>query len=280
MSVRSHAIDVRGLRFHLEERGAGRPLLVLHGFTGSSASMAEICQALSRQRRVLALDLIGHGASSAPPDVAPYRMEQCLLQIRAVLAALEIQRTDVLGYSMGGRAALCLLAHHTEVVDHALVVGASAGLEGAEDRAARMASDEALALRIEQEGLPAFVDYWMGLPLFASQAGRLSSTALAHARQQRLANRPHGLANSLRGMGTGAQPPVHDALTGIDRSVLFAVGDEDAKFEGIAHDLAGRMPGAEVAIVPQAGHAAHLENPAVFTRIAEAFLGRAKHETP
>jgi pimeloyl-ACP methyl ester carboxylesterase len=60
---------------------------------------------------------------------------------------------------------------------------------------------------------------------------------------------------------------------------IFAVGDNDAKFQGIARDLAARMPRAEVAVVPEAGHAAHLENPAAFLQIATEFLSTTP-ETP
>lgn len=274
--VRTHEVDAGGVTLHVEERGRGHPLLVLHGFTGNTHSVAGICEALaSTRRRVLALDLIGHGASSAPDSVDPYRMDACVRQIHRVLVSLDALPADLLGYSMGGRAALCLLVKHPAALRSALLIGASAGIARDEERAARVAQDEALARRIEEDGLAAFVEHWMALPLFASQARRLSQAALDAARQQRLANQPQGLANSLRGMGTGAQPPLHADLGCIQRPVLFAVGDEDAKFGGIARDLASRMQNARVAVVPEAGHAAHLENPAAFGAIAHEFLQTA-----
>ena len=73
-------------------------------------------------------------------------------------------------------------------------------------------------------------------------------------------------------MGTGAQPALHDALGTLAAPVLFTAGDDDVKFQGIARDLAARMPCAEVSVVPDAGHAAHLENPTAFLEIAERFL--------
>ena len=120
----------------------------------------------------------------------------------------------------------------------------------------------------------------MALPLFASQAGRLGPGAMDAARRQRLSNRPHGLARSLRGMGTGAQDPVHAELEKRDAPVLFVVGEEDAKFAGIARDLAGRMPRAEVAAIPRAGHAAHLENPSAFEARVRAFLAAQAEDDP
>ncbi len=283
--VRSHRIEVDGLTLHVEEQGPGDPrrpgnaLLVLHGFTGSTRSMAQCADALARRHRALSLDLVGHGQSSAPEEVAPYSMERCVEQIYGVLRALGALPVDILGYSMGGRAALSLLARHPDAVRSSVLIGASAGLERADERAARVTQDEALADRIENQGLARFVDDWMALPLFASQSQRLAPDVLSRAREQRLASPPHGLANSLRGMGTGAQPSLHQALGSMQARVLFAVGDEDAKFRGVAQDLASRMPRAQLAVVPNAGHAAHLENPEALLRIAEEFLAAVPPES-
>ena len=120
--------------------------------------------------------------------------------VEQVAAALSLARMHVVGYSMGGRVALSLAVAHPDRVASLLLVGASPGLAEAEERAARIKADEALARQIEQDGLERFVDYWMALPLFASQSV-LGEDALARARTQRLRSDPAGLANSLRGMG-------------------------------------------------------------------------------
>ena len=111
----------------------------------------------------------------------------------------------------------------------------------------------------------------MALPLFASQR-RLGAAGLARAREQRLTNRPHGLANSLRGMGAGAQPPLHARLAGVRAPVCLVVGDEDERFGGIADALAEALPAARVARIAGAGHAAHLEAPEDFLTVVRAFI--------
>jgi 2-succinyl-6-hydroxy-2,4-cyclohexadiene-1-carboxylate synthase len=160
-------------------------------------------------------------------------------------------------------------------VRSALLIGASAGLEDARARAARRGEDEALAARIEREGLERFVDRWMERPLFASQR-RLGEAALARARAQRLSNRAHGLAQSLRGMGTGAQPALHARLPWVRVPILLVAGSLDAKFAAIASDLASRLPNARARLVPGAGHACHLEEPEAFLRIARRFFDDAE----
>lgn len=256
------------------EEGQGTPVLALHGFTGSSASMNGVAGALRDRHRVVRVDLVGHGRSDAPQDVAAYRIERCVAQLGSVLDALAIPRAHVLGYSMGGRVALALAALLPERVASVLAIGARAGFEDPAERTERARDDEALAARIERDGVPAFVDQWMALPLFATQR-RLGAAALAGARAERLANRAHALAASLRAMGAGAQPPLHALLAQRSMPMLLLAGAEDARFAAIARDLAARLPDARVALVPDAGHAAHLENPDAFARIARSFFAAA-----
>jgi 2-succinyl-6-hydroxy-2,4-cyclohexadiene-1-carboxylate synthase len=255
----------------VESAGQGEAVLMLHGFTGDAESMAPAAAPLERDFEVHRIELVGHGRSDAPRDVAAYTMPSCVAQLVAVLDALEIGRAHLYGYSMGGRAALSLAAAHPDRVRSLVLVGATAGLASAEDRAARRAADEAWADRIERDGLESFVDAWMALPIFASQK-RLGDAALARSRAQRLRGEATGYANSLRGMGTGSMPPLHAALPGLAMPVCLVVGEEDAKFRAIASDLAASSPDARVEVIAEAGHAAHLEQPSAVGRVVTRFL--------
>src|SRR5262249_26256974 len=134
-----------------------------------------------------------------------------------------------------------------------------------------------LAAFIERAGVPAFVDRWEALPLWASQA-RLPAAVRAAQRAQRLQNRAPGLANSLRGLGTGAQAPLHERLAELPMPVLLIAGALDAKFRALASEMAAALPAAHLALVPDAGHAVHLEQPAVFDRLVAEFLINVKGE--
>jgi len=271
VSPTSRRLRAGGVSLHAVVDGAGPPVALLHGFTGCAATMASVADGLRADHRTVCLDLVGHGASEAPRDVAPYRMERCVEQVAEAVRRLVGEPAHFIGYSMGARVALALCVWHPELAASALLIGARAGIADDRERAARVRQDAALADRIEREGVERFVDAWMALPLFASQR-RLGAEALAAAREQRRANRAHGLALSLRGMGTGAQPPLHDRLPELGIPVCLVVGEEDARFRAIAGDLVDRIPDARLEIVPRAGHAAHVENPAAFRRIARDFL--------
>lgn len=259
---------------HVEIEGNGEPILWLHGFTGSAETLRTTSRRLGAGFRHLRVDLLGHGRSDAPADPGAWTMEQCARDLAALLAGLDASPAHVIGYSMGARVGLALAAWHPRAVRSLVAVGARAGFEDPQQRRVRIEADEALADRIEQRGLSWFVDHWMALPLFASQR-RLGSAFLERAREQRLRNRPEALARSLRGLGAGAQPPLHAALGGVAPPVLLVYGDEDVKFAASARELAELMPHASARALKSAGHAAHLEAPREFAAACRDFLRKA-----
>ena len=80
-------VRANGIEFHIEDHGNGPPLVILHGFTGSAATWSSVMSDLASDRRVIAIDLVGHGASSAPVDPARYRFEQALQDLAEVTDA-------------------------------------------------------------------------------------------------------------------------------------------------------------------------------------------------
>jgi 2-succinyl-6-hydroxy-2,4-cyclohexadiene-1-carboxylate synthase len=265
-------IDVDGIRLSALDEGQGDPVLVLHGFSGDVESMESVSHALREDHRVITLELVGHGESDAPSELTAYTMAACARQIGAAVDVLDLGRPALLGYSMGGRAALAAAVASPRRFVSLILIGATAGIVDPALRAERILADEALADRIEAEGVERFVEEWMSLPIFASQS-RLGPEVLARAKAQRLRNSARGLANSLRGMGAGAQAPLFDALAAVDLPTLLVVGEEDEKFKAIAVDLESRLPDAQVAILSAAGHAAHLEAPREFAEVVSRFLG-------
>lgn len=264
-------IEINGSMLNVERSGSGPALLLLHGFTGSVETWHAHLPALTPYVTAVAVDLIGHGASDAPDDPARYAMDRCVADLLALLDRLEIERTAVLGYSMGARVALHLAAAAPRRVQALLLESGSPGLAGAAERAARRAADEALAGQIERDGVDAFVQCWERLPLFATQRA-LPPEVRAALRRQRQRNRAHGLANSLRGLGTGAQQPLWERLGEIEAPALLVAGALDAKFSAIAQAMVAALPRGRMELVPQAGHAVHLERPAEFDHLVVEFV--------
>lgn len=264
------SVTVNGLRWEVRVRGAGRPLLLLHGFTGRGTSWGDHARALARLARVITVDLPGHGRSGT---AGPGRMtvERTADDLARILRRLDPAPADVIGYSLGARIALRLAVDHPDAVARLVLESPSAGLETAAERAARRGADEALAQRIEQDGVEPFVIEWERQPVFASHAA-LPMARAARIRAIRLRNSATGLAASLRGAGQGSMEPLFDHLAGIDRPTLVVAGALDERGGPRAERIAAGIPGARLAIVDGAGHTPHDEQPSTFRRLAIDFL--------
>ncbi len=188
-----------------------------------------------------------------------------------MLDALGIQRASVLGYSLGGRAALRFALDHAERIESLIIESASPGNLDEAQRAERRARDLELADAIEREGVPSFVDRWEKLPLWASQA-TLPDEVRSRLRAQRLRNLPSGLANSLRGAGAAVDTPVADRLINIAVPTLLVAGALDTKYVTFGQLMERLMPRARLTVVEGAGHAAHLEQPEAFATLVAEFL--------
>ena len=219
----------------------------------------------------MAPDLLGHGSSPHPSESTRYEMARAAADLSLLLDASCSEAVHLAGYSMGGRLALFFALSYPDRVRTLCLVSASPGIAAAFERQERLDSDNALADRIEREGIAAFVDYWESLPMWESQHRNLSAVQRRQLRAQRLRNRPDGLANSLRGMGTGAQPVLRDELPLLDVPTLLIVGAEDDKFVAVNRQMAQRIPEVQGVVVPGAGHAVQLERPREFARTALKF---------
>ena len=247
-------------------------MVLLHGFTGDGTTMGGLAERLEADAEVVIPDLVGHGRSYCPPDEGDYSIESMAAHVVSIGEGDASVPFHLVGYSMGGRVALTLACRRPELLRSLTLIGASAGLPTEAERADRRLSDQKLAESIEQDGLETFVDRWMANPLFATQA-RLGEGFLAASRAQRLRNSAEGLTKSLCAAGTGVMTPLHDDLKSCAVPTVFVVGAEDPKFTWIAVELAARMPNADIAVIDNAGHAAHLEQPDAVATVIRRHMG-------
>jgi len=253
--------------------GDGVPVTLLHGFTQSGRSWRELIAKMPPGWRWIVPDLRGHGETQIRHD-ASCSMEVCTRDLVALWDELGVERSHVVGYSMGGRLALHVAAKRPDRLLSLVTIGAHAGLdEGA--REGRRRGDDALANRIEKEGIDAFVKYWGSLPLFAGLERR-GPSYVAEVRAERLRNHVAGLACSLRGMGAGAMEPVWDELAQVPVPCTFVAGQLDHGYVASARRLAATAPNSRYEVVPRAGHAVHQERPDAFARVLAAHLAMAR----
>jgi 2-succinyl-6-hydroxy-2,4-cyclohexadiene-1-carboxylate synthase len=261
-----------GVRLSYFVSGEGTPVTLLHGFTQSGRSWLETIARMPEGWMWIVPDLRGHGETRTRPD-ALCTMDACAGDLEMLWDHLGVSRTHLAGYSMGGRLALHVAAKRPDRVLSLLTIGAHAGLDD-EERSGRRLRDEALAERIEQQGLEAFVNYWSTLPLFAGLERR-GPAFMARSRAERMSNDAGGLACSLRGMGAGSMEPLWDDLTLVPFPCTFVAGQLDHGYVTSARRLAGTVPHGRVEVVPRAGHTAHQEAPEAFARVLEGHLAAA-----
>jgi 2-succinyl-6-hydroxy-2,4-cyclohexadiene-1-carboxylate synthase len=240
-----------------EQPRRGR-LVLVHGFTQTRSSWSAVAGELSRDGyAVVTVDAPGHG------EAAELRVD---LADAATLLGNTGARATYIGYSMGGRSVLHLAVARPDLVDRLVLVSSTAGIDDDVERASRRAEDERRATEIEQSGVAAFLDNWMATPLFANLPS--DAAQLPH----RLENTAAGLASSLRLAGTGAQDSLWPHLRSLAMPVLVVAGGLDEKFTAIAGRMAALIPDATLAVVADAGHVVHLEQPDEFVRVLRRWL--------
>lgn len=244
-----------------------KKLIVLHGFTGTAKSWQKFAKLLP-DVHVIALDMIGHGASDVPLKASQYEMAVQVELIHAVTEKLGIKRFTLLGYSMGGRIALSYALTYQQQVENLILESASPGLLQESERAVRKQADDTLADFIEQKGIDAFVEKWENIPLFASQK-KLPLDVQQAIRQERLQQQPLGLANSLRGIGTGMMPSVWNQLSMLSIPVHLLVGELDTKFVNIANEMEKSIQKVQITQFLGCGHTIHVENLSQFATIVK-----------
>ncbi len=253
--------------------GDGVPVTLLHGFTQSGRSWRELIAHMPEGWKWIVPDLRGHGETQVWKDAA-CTMDACTADLIRLWDALEVEKTHLVGYSMGGRLALHVAARHPERLLSLVTIGAHAGLEE-EAREGRRRGDEALAERIEKEGVEAFARHWGSLPLFAGLERR-GPNYVAEIHAERLRNHAAGLACSLRGMGAGVMEPLWDDLVHVTIPCTFVAGQLDHGYVASARRLASTLTNGRLEIVPRAGHTVHQERPDAFARVLTAHLAMAR----
>ena len=229
----------------------GSRITFVHGFTQTGSSWKPIAERFAAVGHlVTVVDLPGHGGSS--------HVRADLRRTADMLATVGGEGTYV-GYSLGGRACLHLAVMYPHLVHRLVTIGANPGIDDAGERAERRLADDALAARLYEIGLEAFLQEWTALPLFGGI--QLTDEQMA----DRLRNTVDGLASSLRMAGTGAQGTLWPRLLELNMPVLAIAGELDHKFAAIAHQIAEAVPEGSAYLVPGGAHAAHLQAPEIVT---------------
>lgn len=246
---------INGIEIGYDVAGAGLPVLFTHGYQASRRMWAPNIDAISDICRPITWDMRGHGDSGIPDDPSQYSHELLLGDMLGLLDHVGADQAVLLGHSLGGYASLLFYVAHPERVKALVLFGSGPGFRDAEARGKWNEMAEKFAKSISERGL----DILQKATAEVSSANHRSATALAHA---------------ARGMLAQKDSTVMDVIGSISVPTLVIVGTEDKAFLAGSEYMAKKIPGAELAMIPGAGHAANMEKPDEFNAALRGFLGQ------
>ncbi|HXF82542.1 MAG TPA: alpha/beta fold hydrolase [bacterium] len=253
---------VNGVSLAYDDQGQGIPVVLLHGFPFSRRMWSAQLPALTRQARVITIDLRGFGESTGVPE----SMEQLAADVHALVQALGLPPFVLAGFSMGGYVAFRYLAAHARTVRALMLLDTRAEADGPEARQRRYAGIE----RIRREGPAGFLDDFARL-LVSPRTAEARPEVVTEVRRLMEGTPAETLIGGLRAMAE--RPDSTPLLPQLSLPTLVVVGEDDrATPVESARAMAAAIPGAQLVIIPGAGHVANIEQPDAFNQALTGFL--------
>ncbi|MCL6495829.1 MAG: alpha/beta fold hydrolase, partial [Ignavibacterium sp.] len=202
-------------------------VLFIHGFTGNAEEWFPVIEQLPDSFNYAALDLVGHGKSDKPVNPDYYTTESIVDQIKFVKDKLSPNNPIILiGYSMGGRAALSFAAAYPKEIKGIVLESASAGIKNDTERKKRYEDDLKLVQFIHDHTMEEFIELWYDQEMFNTQR-RFSNDKIKKLHKKKYDNSKIGMMNILKGFSTGIMPPLHDKLKSISVKTVLICGELD-----------------------------------------------------
>jgi pimeloyl-ACP methyl ester carboxylesterase len=242
-----------GVKLYYEVHGSGPAILLTHGYSATSQMWAGQVDALSKNHTLVTWDMRGHGQSDYPEDPSAYSEAATVADMAAVLDAAGAPEAVIGGLSLGGYMSLAFHLAHPERTRALLIIDTGPGYKNDEAREGWNRNALATADRYEREGL-----------------GNLArgSVEMRTSRHRDAT----GLARAARGMLTQKDARVISSLPSIAVPAIVVVGANDTPFLAASDYMTAKIPGAQKVVIPDAGHAANIDQPAAFNAALTDFL--------
>ena len=244
-----------GVELYYEVHGSGPALLLTHGYSATSQMWRGQIEVLALRYTVIVWDMRGHGQSDYPQELSAYSEAHTLADMAALLDAAGVERAIVGGLSLGGYMSLAFHSLHPQRVRALLIIDTGPGFKKDEARQVWNANAYQRADSLAMHGLSLL------------ESGSAERALAVHRSAD-------GLAKAARGMLTQHTSRVIESLPTIAVPTLVIVGADDVPFIAAAEYMAGKIPGATKVVIPNAGHAANLDQPATFNAALLEFLER------
>ena len=267
-------VNVGGVRLYYEEAGQGLPLVFVHEFAGEAQSWAPQLSFFARRYRAIAFNARGYPPSDVPDDVSAYSQARAAADITGVLDGLGIPKAHVCGLSMGGFAALHFgLSYPARALS---VTIAGAGYGSGTDRESFRKDTELIARRFDEEGMAKVAEFYGRGPTRVQFIDK-DPRGWQEFHDRLAAGSARGHALTLRGVQM-SRPSIFDlgeAMATCEVPALIMTGDEDDPCLEAGIFMKRKLPRSGLVVLPKAGHAINIEEPAAFNAALLDFLGAA-----
>ena len=227
-------------------------MIALHGFLGQAKDWETLLPADAR--KIDWLPMI-----EPREDILPFLADE--------ITNLAPDGDTLVGYSMGGRMALLMIARHPTKFQRAVIISASPGLREDEDRSSRNQSDARWARRFTSGEWDLLMADWNAQPVFASDLPHPLAREEADYDRQKL-------AWAVEYGSVAHQPDLREALREATIPILWVAGENDRKYADLAEECAALNPKFELAILPRVGHRAPWTAPSEFRAALASFINR------
>lgn len=258
---------VNGQTLHYERQGdAGEPLVLVHGYSGDIADWRYQIEEFRSTHRVLALDHRGHGKSHAPADRDRYTIAEMVADVLGLVAEMGFERYHLVGHSMGGAISQEIALAHAETLLSLTLedtgVGFTPGIGGIIEQ-----WNKARHAMAEERGMAAVAE----LKLPFKPPPHQTEKRQAYERQRLAAMSVDAFIGASQGLSAWAG--TKERARDIKTPTLVVCGELDPLLKA-AHFLGREIPGAELVIIPEAGHSPQFERPELFNAALRRHLER------
>lgn len=260
MAADGGTVPTNGVELAWAATGAGEPLVLVHGWTGSKESWEHLRPTLDERVRTVAHDHRGHGASTHVNDASGYTFDHLVEDLVGLVDALELAPFHLLGHSMGGIVAMRYALEHPAMVRSLVLMDTGAG----PDPSGAVVMQPIVEL-VRTEGLTGYVE-----------AARPYVPADGFDTFQRQIMQMDALALTTFGEELLDYESVLDRLPTLTMPTTVVVGENDIGLRPHADAMHAAIAGSVLEVIPGTAHNPHLEDPAAWLAAVERHLDRAR----
>jgi pimeloyl-ACP methyl ester carboxylesterase len=267
-----------GVGLEVVERGTGPALVLVHGFGGAKEDFADHVDALATRFHVVTFDHRGHGESDAPEDPASYSLDRLATDTLAVIDAVGAEQALLLGHSMGGMVVRRVVLRAPDRADALVLMDTSPGpVPGMDGEILELGCE--IAVTDGMDELKRVMDAFAPLNTPAYERLLAERPGYQEFNDRKWATLSMVMWTTLI-REIRDQPDQLADLAAVSVPTLVIVGEQDEPFVGVSRKMAATIPGAELVVVPDAGHSPQFENPSAWLAALERFLDAAQRESP